>query len=453
LGKDTVFTAEQVAQAQTELAKAGLTSAQILATTGETLNLATAGQLELAAAATLTADTLNQFQLPADNAGRVVDALAFAANKSSTSVDLMGQSMKYVAPISSALGVSIEETAALIGTLANQGFKGEQATASFATSLTRLASPSKEAAKLMKETGTQIFDNTGKFVGYEKAVAEFARVTKDMNDEQRLAYLSTVAGADATKQWTALIGAGSQKLGDFARDINAVTDGNGKFTESLAATNLDNYAGAVEQFDGAVNSLSITIGKNLLPVLTELAKWGTSVIDIFSGDRSFKTAFADATAGIIKFVTYGNDSGLADMIFKWGHAEEFAAKAVAQTNKELAVRQQKAAEEQQSAEERQKQTLARMRLQLKELIAANEKEVEVVKTTQAELSGAQKKANEARILQLQQEEYELMQLNALMEDSLRLEIERAALFDEMKGATFTITNIGSVGGTYASHSN
>tara|TARA_R110002020_G_scaffold158216_10_gene341325 strand:- start:395 stop:2827 length:2433 start_codon:yes stop_codon:yes gene_type:complete len=124
LGSTTQFTAKQVGELQTEFAKLGFTTGQILDSTKATLDLAASMEVDLSSAAMLAGSTVNAFGLEAKDTQRVVDVLA--KSTSSTALDFSGltESLKTAAPIAKATGRSIEETAAMLGILANTGLKG-----------------------------------------------------------------------------------------------------------------------------------------------------------------------------------------------------------------------------------------------------------------------------------------------------------------------------------------
>lgn len=121
LGAETRFSAVEAAQAMNELARAGFTVSETLTATSGALELAQAGGLGLSRAAEIAGATLRGFRLEVGELGRVNDVLAKAANASNTSVEGLGQGLKFVAPIAAGLGVSLESTAAALGTLANKG--------------------------------------------------------------------------------------------------------------------------------------------------------------------------------------------------------------------------------------------------------------------------------------------------------------------------------------------
>ncbi len=127
LGSTTAFTAREAAQAMGFLAQAGFDVGEVHKALPKVLSLAAAGQLDLAQAADITASVLRGFGLAASESGRVADVLAAAASKSNTSVEGMGEAFKFAGPVASAMGVSLEETAAALGVLSNAGLKGSLA--------------------------------------------------------------------------------------------------------------------------------------------------------------------------------------------------------------------------------------------------------------------------------------------------------------------------------------
>jgi phage-related minor tail protein len=144
LGASTIFSASQVAELQTEFAKLGFTAKEITQVTEATLALAQATDSDLARAAEVAGATLRGFGLDANETTRVTDVMAKSFSSSALDMEKFAESMKYVAPIANAAGVSIEETTSLLAVLANAGISGSQA----GTSLRRILS------ELGSETGT-----------------------------------------------------------------------------------------------------------------------------------------------------------------------------------------------------------------------------------------------------------------------------------------------------------
>ena len=124
LGASTQFTSKQVVELQTEFAKLGFSTKEILASTKATLDLAASLDVDLGEAAQIAGSTLRAFGLEAEETQRVVDVMASSTSKSALDYDSLRESLKLVAPTSRAMNVSIEETTALLATLADNGLKG-----------------------------------------------------------------------------------------------------------------------------------------------------------------------------------------------------------------------------------------------------------------------------------------------------------------------------------------
>lgn len=127
LGKSTQFTAAQVADAQTELAKMGFTTTGILNATSGALDLAVSSGVEMAEAAEIMAATMNGFGMSTSEATRITDVMAKSFVTSALDAEKFRESMKLVAPTAKTTKVSLEQTTAALAVLANQGVAGSMA--------------------------------------------------------------------------------------------------------------------------------------------------------------------------------------------------------------------------------------------------------------------------------------------------------------------------------------
>jgi len=138
LGAATAFSATEVAKLQTEFAKLGFTEEQILNATEATLDLAAATGSDLAEAAAIAGATLGGFGLDAKETQKVVDVMAKSFSTSALDIEKFRESMKFAAPAAKAVGISVEETTALLGTLSNAGISGSLAGTGLAKSFSML---------------------------------------------------------------------------------------------------------------------------------------------------------------------------------------------------------------------------------------------------------------------------------------------------------------------------
>ncbi|QDP59997.1 MAG: putative minor tail protein [Prokaryotic dsDNA virus sp.] len=153
LGGSTKFTASEVANLQIEFSKLGFTSDEILQVTEGTLNLSTAFGTDLASTAEIAGSTLRAFGLDASETTRLTDVMASSFSSTALDISKFSNSMSFVAPVASVAGFSIEDTTAILGTLANAGISGSMAGTALRTVFLDLTNSS---SKLSKELGSGI---------------------------------------------------------------------------------------------------------------------------------------------------------------------------------------------------------------------------------------------------------------------------------------------------------
>jgi len=123
MAAQTVFTATETAEALRYLAMAGFSVRESIAALPGVLNLALIGQLELQRATDIATDTLRAFGMEASDLDKVVDVFTATITRTNTNIEMMGQSMKFAAPVAKSLGYEIESVAAMIGILSQSGIK------------------------------------------------------------------------------------------------------------------------------------------------------------------------------------------------------------------------------------------------------------------------------------------------------------------------------------------
>jgi TP901 family phage tail tape measure protein len=168
LGADTSLTATSAADAataMTELAKGGLSVDAAMTAAKGTLQLAAAAGVDAAEAASIQSSALNAYGLAAGDAGRVADVLANAANAASGEITDFAWALQAGGAVAHATGISLEDTAAALGLLANNGIKGSDAGTLLKSALLALQSPSDPARKAMENLGVAAYDASGNFVG------------------------------------------------------------------------------------------------------------------------------------------------------------------------------------------------------------------------------------------------------------------------------------------------
>lgn len=302
-GQETKFTAMQSADAMSFLGMAGWKTEQIIAGLRPMLDLAAAGNTDLATTADIVSDDLTAFGLSADRAAHMADVYATVMTNSNTNIQMLGETMKYAAPVAKAFGASMEETAALAGAMASNGVKASQAGTSMRAAFLRLAGPPKAAAKALDQMGISLSDvskeqleasatlnamgiDTQGLEGSQKiaSVLEQLRAKfKEMSQEEQMAAGKAIFGQNAVTGWLAVINDKSgtyESLMSKLKGLNKAEE-EGNAVSKVAGTMMDNAAGKAVAYESAMQTLKITIGNNLLPTLTRLAETGISVASSF----------------------------------------------------------------------------------------------------------------------------------------------------------------------------
>lgn len=283
-GAATKFSALEAAQAQTELAKGGLSTSKIL---GGALNgalaLAAAGELDLADAASYTANALNQFGLDGKQAGHVADALAQAANSTTADVGDFGIALTQGGAAAKAAGLSFDETVTALEALAKIGVKGSDAGTSLKTALTQIASPTKKSAELMDQLGISFFDAQGKMKPLPAVAGMLHDKLEGLTRQQRLQAASTIAGTDGMRTLLALYDAGGPTIHKLAGELEK----QGTAAE-VAAKKQDNLKGKIENLKGSLETAAIAVGTELIPVLTDSAEKLTALVNKAAADGDIK---------------------------------------------------------------------------------------------------------------------------------------------------------------------
>lgn len=338
LGKDTAFSAGESASAIEELVKAGISVGDVLNGAADaTVALAAAGGVDMPTAAGIAAAAMNTFGIAGKNVSKVADLIAGAANASATDVVGVGEAFKYVAPLASATGISIEDTTTAIAALAQAGIEGSMAGTTLRGMLQALNPVSAEAAKKMKELGIITKEQGNRFYdaqGDTKSLADISQILREslagLSDEQKSQALTTMFGARAMTGAIALAKQGEKgfkKLGKAVGEVSAA---------DVAKKRMDNLRGGLEQLKGSLETVGIAIGTILIPFLSSLANHITSALNWFltlnKGTQKAVVIFASAAAAIlltaaaiIKITTFIKELRIALLIIKGAMAETWIA--------------------------------------------------------------------------------------------------------------------------------
>ncbi|MGW1102706.1 phage tail tape measure protein [Streptomyces sp. NPDC002540] len=278
-GKTTSFTATEAANAEAELARAGVSTANIIggALKGS-LALAASGQVDLSEAAVVSAQAMNTFGLKGKDVTHIADLLAAGANKSAADVHGLAMSLRMGGLLAHQTGLSIEDTVGVLSAFADHALIGSDAGTSLKVMLQRLVPQSKEAAAMMDKIGFSAYDSSGKFVGLTEMSERMKTSFSKLTPEARNSAMATIFGADAVRSATILYELGGKGIDAYRRAVN-----DQGAAQRMASVQTDNLIGDMERLRGAIEVALIEGGSAANGALRQMAQWVTTVVNAYNG--------------------------------------------------------------------------------------------------------------------------------------------------------------------------
>ena len=312
MGASTKFTAGESADALSYMALAGWNTQSMLEGISPVLNLAAAANMDLAQASDIVTDYLTAFGLKASDTTHFVDVMAYAMAHSNTDVIQLGEAYKACASTATSLGYSVEETTAVLATMANAGVKGGEAGTALNAIFTRLATNTKKCGDELANYGVNIYDAQGNMQSLSSILTGIAGVWGDLTDQEQANLAKTIAGTNQySKLQTIMAGCseaaaeGGQSFSDYTAALNNCAES----ADKMAGTMLDNMNGRLVLMQSAADGLKIAIGEDLTPTMSGLYDVGAQVLGWMQG-------FVEENPSVIKGIAAGTVTlgGLAGAI-------------------------------------------------------------------------------------------------------------------------------------------
>ncbi|EHZ8402227.1 phage tail tape measure protein [Salmonella enterica] len=301
LGAETQFTSSDAASGQAFLAMAGFTPQAIQAALPGVLNMALAGGMDLGQSADISSNILSQFHLDPKEMDRVSDVLTAAFTRTNTDLNSIGEAMKYAGTGMASLGVSVEQTTAMIGVMANVGLRGSIAGTGLQTTFSRLAAPTGKARDALKELGVTVADATGKMRPAEAVLADIYKSVKKYGRTDQLSFFKDIAGEEAAKSFQTLVqSAGSGELQKLLAELKGAKGEAADVAKKMA----DNLDGDLKNLDSAWEGFRIQIEELLDGPLRGLVQGISNVV-------SAMTAWARENPGLTRTLLVVGGSLLA----------------------------------------------------------------------------------------------------------------------------------------------
>lgn len=261
-----------------EIIKKGFDANQTIEAMPAILDAAKASGEDFNTVMNATTNILQQFGLSTQDTERVTNSLTFVANKTAAGFADMGAAMEYVGPVAKNVGMDLEETAAAVGLLSNNGIAGEKAGTALRGALTRLLKPSEQNAEAMEKLGFSAEEFRSGAIKLPDILDRIKKNTEGMTDAQKSALIATAFGTEAQTAMNILVDQG----GDALRNLANETKGATTYTKDLANELSKSSKNGVERFKSSLEVLQINIGQKLLPLLTPVIDKVNQFIDWLS---------------------------------------------------------------------------------------------------------------------------------------------------------------------------
>lgn len=268
MGAQTMYSATESAEALQYMALAGWDTEDMLNGLEPILKLAGAAGMDLGTASDIVTDGLTAMGLSAKDAAHFADVMAVTMSKSNTDVNQLGEAFKYVAPLAGAMGYSIEDLNLALGLMANAGIKASQGGTSLRRVLQNLSNPTDEVAAAMEKLGISMFNPDGSAKSLYDLMVELRESMSGLSEEEQAMYASTIAGATGLSGLLAVVNASDE---DFNKLTEAIYNADGAGME-MYDTMTNNLKGSVTELMSALESLMISMGDLLVPLIKDVVK-------------------------------------------------------------------------------------------------------------------------------------------------------------------------------------
>lgn len=301
IGDTTAASANDAAQAQIIIAKSGGNTDDIKAATPVTLDMALANNRTMEESAQLLMSTKNAFGLANSQVAHLGDVISATLNKTAADFDGLSDALTYIAPVAKNAGVSVEQTTAMIGALAQEGTTGSMAGTGVRAMLLRVQAPTGEAAKAIKELGVKTADSKGNMRPFFTILKEMQKSFEKnkLGTAQQAEYLKTIFGEEAASSAVTLMKAASKgQLDELTRTFQK-SDGS---TSALVKVQQDNLGGDFKEFQSASEAIGTDLFDQLDDSLRTLTQDATKFL--LTVDKWIQ-ANPELAGGIAKAATAG----------------------------------------------------------------------------------------------------------------------------------------------------
>ena len=275
MGAKTAFSASECAEALNYLALAGYNTQQMCDTLPTVLNLAAAGDIDLASASDMVTDAMSALGMGTDEATTMVDQMSKTASTTNTSVAQLGEGILTIGATAKSIKGGTAELNTALGILANNGIKGAEGGTHLRNVILSLQNPTDGAAKVMKELGVETYDSEGNMRSLNDILGDLNTSMDGMTSAEKSNIIATIFNKTDLASVNSLLANTGETWNSLQQGI---TDSGGA-AQQMADTQLDNLSGQITILKSAVEGLAISFGEALMPTIRNIVVKIQSFVD------------------------------------------------------------------------------------------------------------------------------------------------------------------------------
>lgn len=280
VARTTKFSTGEVAEGMVLLGQAGFTATESMQAMQATADLATGTLSDMKVTTDLLTTTVRAFGLSTVESGRVADVMANSINRSKLTIDKLRISFNFVGAAAAQAGLTLEETAASMGTLANNGLRASTIGTGLRQVLARLLAPNRNLRQEFEAQGIELDKVNPALVGYQQAMKNMTSILVDSETKvvnMTKAYrLFGLRGAQAVAVLARAFASGEyQRMLDMVGEVGTASD--------MAATQAEGLGVKLKNLADRAKLIAIAFGEaglvDVLRIFLDILKAITVAIE------------------------------------------------------------------------------------------------------------------------------------------------------------------------------
>lgn len=261
MGAQTQFSATQAAEALNYLALAGYNTEQQVAALPKVLNLASAGDMDLAAASDMLTDSMSALGLASrdssvlmSNMSIMVDQMSKAASKSNTSVAQLGEAILTVGGTAKSLKGGTTELNTVLGVLADNGIKASEGGTHLRNVILAMNPTTDKAAAAFKALNLQAYDTNGELRSLDDIFLDLGKSLEGMSDEKKTQFLTAIFNKTDLSAVNALLSTSAERW----KELGSAIEDSGGAADKMASDQLDNLQGQLTILKSGLEGVALS---------------------------------------------------------------------------------------------------------------------------------------------------------------------------------------------------